>query len=478
MSSGYRPHGQAGYAPPGPHPLPPGWTEHRAPTGHMYYYHAESKTSTYTRPGAPPTELPFTPPAAYNQPQFQRNSHPNQFRQNRQHDPNTSHRPRPQEKPDKPKTKRAIPNAEPWLFVTTKKGNTFIHNPETKESLWSAPDDLKDAIEQMEKLSLSEERERERVRRRQAALERQRKEQEEAMADEYDDAKEYYEPEEEEDGTSTRGIKRQASATVEGDEGEDEDYYDDDEYFDEEHDEKRMRLEGGQVEFTEDDIAWQLGAMAEDYGLDEEDLEGAEDLPAEDGVLLFKDMLTDYRVNPYSTWENEMPKLVEDGRYTTLTTTKMRKQVFSQWCQERIAALKAEKEKEVKKDPRIAYLNFIEQNATPKLYWPEFKRKYKKEAPMKDLKVTDKDREKYYRDYISRDEKDSTKEAKEKQRRALQGREAAVRKEQYYNSKDIARGREALRETEMEIKRAMNIRKEGLLGHLEPAKQVVGEEGQ
>src|SRR5690242_18723830 len=35
-------------------PLPPGWTEHKAPTGHTYYYHAESKESTYKRPGAAP----------------------------------------------------------------------------------------------------------------------------------------------------------------------------------------------------------------------------------------------------------------------------------------------------------------------------------------------------------------------------------------------------------------------------------------
>jgi len=41
-------------------------------------------------------------------------------------------------------------------------------------------------------------------------------------------------------------------------------------------------------------------------------------------------------------------------------------------------------------------------NATPKLYWPEFKRKFKKEPEMKDPKVVDRDREKYYRDYISR----------------------------------------------------------------------------
>ncbi|KAK6536580.1 hypothetical protein TWF281_000807 [Arthrobotrys megalospora] len=538
-----------------PPPLPKGWTEHRAPTGHNYYYHAESKTSTYTRP-IDPAHAPAPAPQAHPSQPFHHNQ-PDQFTFNY---PNPHHnqqfhhqggqnqpprRPRHQDKPDKPKTKRPIPNASPWLFVTTKKGNTFIHNPETKESLWDAPESLKSAIESFEKLTLDEERDRERTRRRQSALDRQRREQEEAFANQaeaaeeeegFDDQEEYYEEDEE---TTLHGIKRQASAPAEGEEG---DYYDDEEEFDEEHDEKRMRMEaGGPVEFTEDDIAWQLGDIAAQYGIGEEDMGETDDLAPEDGALLFKDLLNDLNVSPYSTWDSELPRLVEDGRYTALPTTKMRKQVFGEWCQERIAILKKEKEKEVKKDPRVAYLAFIEANATPKLYWPEFKRKFKKEVPMKDVKVSDKDREKYYRDYISRiktsvetrendlkkylktvkdlrrgtsidnlppsvecdiryvvvpkDRRDpiveshiktlpedagedsSSKDNLEKQRRAIEEREAAVRKEHFYNRKEIARGKEALRETEMEIKRAMNVSKEGLLGHLEPlAKENEGEE--
>jgi|SRR5579871_5874840 len=74
---------------------------------------------------------------------------------------------------------------------------------------------------------------------------------------------------------------------------------------------------------------------------------------------------------------------------------------------------------------------------------------------------------------------DSSKDNLEKQRKALQDREAAVRREQQYNRRDIARGKEALRETEMEIKRAMDVGKEGLLAHLEPAKKAsVAEDGE
>jgi hypothetical protein len=44
-------------------PLPPGWTEHTAPTGHKYYYNASTKKSTYQRPTAESTPQQ-TPPAA------------------------------------------------------------------------------------------------------------------------------------------------------------------------------------------------------------------------------------------------------------------------------------------------------------------------------------------------------------------------------------------------------------------------------
>jgi hypothetical protein len=45
-------------------PLPPGWTEHTAPTGHKYYYNASTKKSTYQRPTAettPQQTLPSAP---------------------------------------------------------------------------------------------------------------------------------------------------------------------------------------------------------------------------------------------------------------------------------------------------------------------------------------------------------------------------------------------------------------------------------
>ncbi|KAL7805330.1 hypothetical protein V8C44DRAFT_341131 [Trichoderma aethiopicum] len=186
-----------------------------------------------------------------------------------------------------------------------------------------------------------------------------------------------------------------------------------------EHPSKRQRTddqdEGGPLEFTEADIAAQLQAMGEDYGLEPGDYddgnmdewpEGAEGVPfsEEDAKFLFQDMLADLNINPYSSWDKllEDGKIIQDPRYTALSTTKARKECFDDWTRQRIAQLKEQRAKQEKKDPKIALMAFLQEKASPKLYWPEFKRKYKKEDPMKDLKLSDKDREKAYREHINR----------------------------------------------------------------------------
>ena len=188
---------------------------------------------------------------------------------------------------------------------------------------------------------------------------------------------------------------------------------------DDEHLSKRQKTEEDEaeqpVEFNEDDIAYQLAAMGEDYGLDrgeygdfedEELEEGAEGLTLtkDDARALFKDMLNDFRISPYTPWEKvvEAGHIIEDDRYVVLPNMKSRKEVWDEWSRDRIQQLRAQREREEKRDPRIPYFAFLESHATPKLYWPEFRRKYRNEPEMRAAKVSDKDREKWYREYINR----------------------------------------------------------------------------
>ena len=200
------------------------------------------------------------------------------------------------------------------------------------------------------------------------------------------------------------------------------DEYEEVEVTDEEGDDvasKRQRLEAGDeegpLEFNEEDMAYQLASMGQEYGLDpgeyddgqgDEWEEGAEglSLTEEDSAALFKDMLIDFHVDPYAPWEKliEEGKIIEDERYTCLPNMKSRKEIWGEWSRELIQRLKEQRQRQEKQDPRIPYFGFLQKHATPKLYWPEFRRKYKKEPEMRDTKVADKDRERWYREYINR----------------------------------------------------------------------------
>ncbi|GLA81247.1 hypothetical protein AtubIFM56815_004889 [Aspergillus tubingensis] len=408
-----------------PPPLPPGWTEHKAPSGHLYYYNSQTKQSTYTRPQAAPVQ---PPPAAAPEPSnkapfltpdtlppfsstpyaphgFGHGAAPHGapfdsqsrggFRGGRGY-----HDRKPRGPQDRPKTKHDIPGCAPWVLVKTKLGRRFVHNPETNESFWKIPPEVLIGVLEYDRLE------------REAKERKERGEEMEVVAKEEPEAKVSEQPQLEE-------AKAGAAPAA----GEESDEYEEVEVTDSEGEEeqpfKRPRTEEGDdqqpLEFTEEDMEYQLAAMGEEYGLDpgeygepgeEEWEEGAEGLPLteEDATALFRDLLDDYRINPFSTWEKiiEEGRIIDDTRYTVLPNMKTRREVWSNWSRDRIQELKERKEKEEKKDPRIKYLAFLQEHATPKLYWPEFKRKYKKEPEMKDTQMSDKDREKYYRDLVSR----------------------------------------------------------------------------
>ncbi|WYZ41130.1 hypothetical protein EsH8_V_000025 [Colletotrichum jinshuiense] len=406
-----------------PPPLPHGWTEHTAPTGHKYYYNTETKVSTYTRPGASDATTTQTsaPPSAstsfYQYQTIPQLSDPNVAnaylaQYNAQNQPPAQRggfghggrggrdgRPRP-EPIDKPKSKAPIPGCDPWILVETKYGRRFVYNSEKNASYWRIPDKLKAGILELDKARIREK----------AGIESAGGNTNEGtptahpkpshdvgaslLHDENDDSSEYEEVEVTDD-------------EAEGEDGEDG------------HDSKRQRTEDpaddAPVEFSEADIAFQLQAMGDAYGLDpgeyddgnmDEWPEGAEgvEFSQEDAAALFRDLLDDFNINPYNTWEKLIDDghIIEDPRYTLLNTMKARKEAWQEWSKDKIKDLKELRAKEEKKDPRIPYMTLLQEKASPKLFWQEFKRKYRKEPAMTDPYVKDKDREKWYREHINR----------------------------------------------------------------------------
>lgn len=278
--------------------------------------------------------------------------------------------------------------------MKTRLGRRFVHNPDSDESFWKFPPDVLKGVVEYDRV------EREKKERRERG---EPSEEREIPVAEQKDVRDEREPVHEEPGGESDEYEEVEVTDSEDEEGQPS---------------KRTKTEdeGDQpVEFTEEDIEYQLAAMGEEYGLDQGEYgepgeegweEGAEGLPLteEESAALFRDLLDDYHLNPYSTWENiiEEGRIIEDSRYTVLPNMKARREVWTSWSRDRIQQLKQQKEKQEKEDPRIKYLAFLQEHATPKLYWPEFRRKYRKEPEMKDTQLSDRDREKFYRELISR----------------------------------------------------------------------------
>lgn len=95
-------------------PLPAPWSQHVAPTGHLYYYNPVTKESTYNRPLSLASLLPNTLK-------------------------------KPKKKKEKPAKKTPIPDTA-WLRVVTNHGNIFYSNKETRTSTWEIPEEIADAV--------------------------------------------------------------------------------------------------------------------------------------------------------------------------------------------------------------------------------------------------------------------------------------------------------------------------------------------
>lgn len=361
---------------------------------------------------------------------------------------------------DRPKSKHVLPGYEPWILVKTKLRRRFVHNTETKESFWFIPKDVMPGVvdfdrwevEQKEKAAnakwaedqlkdMREQSKASEVNKAADAEGRSRRRRSESLQRE-DEAAMLAELAAQAEHDEEQDVKQVVQAVQRSEVGYDSDSsYEEVEVTDSEGEgedpskasgntaqaheggaeQQSEPHEGGEeapVEFGEDDIAWQLEAMGQDYGLDRGEYgdgsegdwdDGAEGLPFtdEDAANLFRDLLDDYRISPFTPWEKIIAdaseaSMLNDDRYTVLPTMRARKEVFDTWAKDKAAQIKQERAAMEKQDPKIPYLAFLHDKATPKLYWPEFKRKFKREAEMNDRKLSDRDREKLYRDHISR----------------------------------------------------------------------------
>lgn len=257
--------------------LPLGWTSHVAPTGHIYYYNASTKKSTYKRPSEESAilkELPNEAQIAAIEGQLDNKGAEQTVAAVTRTDKTLR-----RDKTDRPKDKIHIPGIEPWIQVHTKAGRRFYHNQDTSESYWTVPDAIVDLVNAWEQ------------------------------------------------GDDELGSQAQSEAGFHPE-------YEYEEQPAEEPDQQQPASPTAlRTEFDEDDIAWQLAALEEaGEGLIQTPDEDMVELSLQEKMSIFKIMLSDRQVDPFRTWDLELPKIASDPRYLVLDSTRQRKAVFEEYC--------------------------------------------------------------------------------------------------------------------------------------------------
>ncbi|WVQ99287.1 hypothetical protein IAU59_006419 [Kwoniella sp. CBS 9459] len=420
-----------------PPPLPAGWSEHRAPDGVTpYYYNTQTRESTYIRPTIFP---PFAPTHAIPSPISHVGSPAPPAPEKEK-----------KKKKEKPKDKVPIPGTT-WTRVTTSEGNVFYFEKESKRSEWTVPDEIKDevaALEEEERIAREakekEEREKaeqdrleklrevERIRmeieeekkKRAAEAERKRKQREENSEKDVDS----------QDTRDAKIARRDAEGAVEADgqngetgqnggneQGEgDGDGDGDGDYGPEDEEDEAEWMKAVAAEFAEADKAMEEEKQktAEEIKAEEEEaakkvfaVPAKVQVSADEGRALFKALLIEKDINPFSPWDQSLPLFINDPRYVLLSSEKDRKEVYEEYCRDvgrarRLAkaagggASKADSSSK-KADPERDYKALLREEVTStRTRWDDFRKKWKKERRFYAFGRDDREREKVFKTHL------------------------------------------------------------------------------
>ncbi|KAG2077431.1 HSP90-domain-containing protein [Suillus decipiens] len=384
-------------------PLPPGWTEHVGPAGQPYYYNAVTRESTYVRPLP---AFPIIPQAII---------------------------PQPPKKKDKPLVKTPIPGTE-WIRVKTTEGNVFYSHKAKKQSVWTVPEEIKDAVEaferdeehqdaqkqqqeakekEIERLGFEEEQELKRIKTEMQGLVKRKAE----------------EPQPLDEVVILKKARVEEDGGKEEEEGED----DDDDESEEEEEEEWQREAAAQLAAEAEEEKKRLEEEAR-FAQEVEDTETKKmqenersqlnipdrvDLSIEEAKALFKTLLKEKDVSPLHPWDTSLPLFISDPRYVLLPSVSARRDAFDEYCRDRARELRQQnvKKEKAEANPKEEYERLLSQEVkSTRTSWSDFRRMWKKDRRFYGWGRDDREREKRFKEYL--------KELGEKKRIAAEKAEA------------------------------------------------------
>ncbi|XP_055310123.1 transcription elongation regulator 1 isoform X2 [Sitodiplosis mosellana] len=403
------------------------WSEHRAPDGRPYYYHAIRGESVWEKP-QPLKDLeaarmsghpqPFPPmgapgmmppgmgnPAMHAQPivsnvpfdamNFKPDKKPEESEEakleKKKKEEATKKKKEEEEKakqaPAKPQDKsRPISSTPiagtPWCVVWTGDGRVFFYNPSTRTSVWERPEDLVGRADVDKAVSATPSATPDATTTEDSTAATKRSESESSGENEVPNKK----PKLVETTTSAESTNAPATATT-----------------------TPATNATKPIGDKKNDIGKEAAIEAEVRAARERAL-----VPLETRVKQFKDMLKEKDVSAFSTWEKELHKIVFDPRYLLLTSRE-RKQVFEKYVKERAEEERREKRNKMRQK-RDDFRSLMEAaNLHGKSSFSDFAQKYGKDEKFKGIEKM-RERESLFNEYIvemRRREKDEKIQKKE-----------------------------------------------------------------
>ncbi|KAK7049537.1 hypothetical protein VNI00_005568 [Paramarasmius palmivorus] len=353
-----------------PAPLPPPWTQHTAPTGQIYYFNPHTNESTYVRPV--PSFL------GQNIPQLQK------------------------KKKDKPLVKTQVPGTD-WLRVKTTEGRVFYSHKLKKESVWTVPEDIREAVEELER---QEKEKAEQLDSGNLAETARTAEEEQKLEVERIKSQVQSELAKRKAEQDTKGAPASKKARIEDEKDEDED---EDEAEEEWQREAAAQLAAEAEEHERAKAEAKKAEAEEKRRIAEEEEEKRKEMEAyasqyslEEGKALFKTLLREKDINPLHPWDTSLPKFVNDKRYSLLPTVSARKEAFDEYCRERARELRQQNVKKEKvSTPQEDFDNLLASEVkSTRTSWTDFRRTWKKDRRFYGWGRDDREREKRFRDFI------------------------------------------------------------------------------
>ncbi|KAH7097909.1 hypothetical protein BKA62DRAFT_714902 [Auriculariales sp. MPI-PUGE-AT-0066] len=328
--------------------LPPGWTQHFGPDGTAYYHHKASGQSTYTRPVLPGNHSTVAAkPAAVSKPK------------------------------EKPARKTVIPGTDgQWARVVTTAGNVFFTHLTRKESVWTVPAEIAQAVADCEEKGWDQVDRDNEVERIRAELRE--------MGVEPGTGGEAAEAEE----AAAKGKKRKVQEDQAGDEGKS----------------KKARVEDDDDDRPANKPKKALSvseATQATFGTDKVNLS------VDEAKALFMSLLRDKNLNPLTPWDSALPELITDPRYALLPSLSARREVFDEYCRVRARELREEKakagiESKAKKTPEEAFDELLNRTCTStRTSWTDWRRTVKKERAFLEYGRSEREREARFKAHLT-----------------------------------------------------------------------------